>query len=1421
MLFRNVCSLPRCLHCFVIAVLLLSVSANAAPQQTRDPFTTLQTQFRTQQLPALQKFCLDCHSATEQQGDLDLEQFRSVADIRRNPVPWQRAVELLDQQEMPPQDAEHQPSPAERQTLKNWIQAVLDADARANAGDPGPVVLRRLNNAELTATIHDLTGQPLSPASQFPVDSAAGEGFTNVGNSLVLSPALIQKYLDAARDVADHAMLLPAGIQFSPSTTARDWTNEKLAAIRSFYDRYCATAGGTPVNLQGVQFETNGGGRLPLERYLHALLSHREALRNGSVDITAVAAAEKLSPRYLNTLWNMLQDPTPSLLLDGLRQEFSSAQPADAVALTNRIAAWQQTLWRFTTIGHIGKRDGPKAWQIPSDPVDVRQEIRLPIPATSGTFRFWLATADAGDGHEHDVAVWSNPRFTAPGQPDLLLRDVRRAAVELNQYRDRVIQTAAACLRAAAVVAAQPDQELTPERLTALAAEHAVDVPVLSSWLSLLGIGTGEAVVSGHLKSRMERAESYDFVKGWTAADALSVIANSSDQLVRVPGDARGHGVCVHPSPTIRAVVGWQSPQTAAVTVRGRVQRAHLACGNGVTWIVELRRGTTRQRLAEGTAAAAEEMLFGPLENLAVRKGDVIALSVGPRDNNHSCDLTAVDLTITATAENIEWDLGRDVSPDILAGNPHPDLHGNNGVWHFYGEPDSGVVSETLIAADSLLDQWRKTELAADREKLATELQQLLAGPADAVPADSPDGKLRQQLIALNGPLFATVRREVLSRPADAAAPAGEATSGPDPQLFGRLPDGTPIAAADLCVNAPSVLEIEVPADLVPGSEFVATAGLQLPAGAEGSVQMQVLTAPPDSLTAPAATTARPTDGKARWSDGEGQIRFDRPILVQPESNARARLLRDFDTFRQLFPAALCYHRIVPVDEVVTLTLYYREDDHLRRLMLSDDEAAELDRLWADMHFVSRSALALVDAYEQLWQFATQDADPSAFTPMREGILKNAELFREQQRNAEPVHLQAVLDIADRAWRRHLTENERNQLNSLYQQLRTEGLDHEASIRKLLVRVFVSPAFLFRTEQVQTGTRPASVSAPELASRLSYFLWSSLPDQTLRQVADSDTLRQDDELRAQLTRMRADPRIRRMAIEFGCQWLHIRDFDQLDEKSTEAYPEFAELRGDMYEESILFLEDLLRNDRSILSLLDADHTWVNARLAKFYGLEGIEGDHFRRVDGLRASARGGILAMASTLAKQSGASRTSPILRGNWVSEFLLGDRLPKPPKGVPVLPESAPANVTERQLIELHSSDPACARCHQRIDPFGFALEGFDTIGRLRNKDAHGLEINTAAVLPDGTPITGLDGLRQYLLQNRRRDFVRTFCRRLLGYALGRSTQLSDEPLLDEMLVRLEQNEWRIGVALETIVLSPQFRTIRGADQQLAVQED
>jgi hypothetical protein len=187
--------------------------------------------------------------------------------------------------------------------------------------------------------------------------------------------------------------------------------------------------------------------------------------------------------------------------------------------------------------------------------------------------------------------------------------------------------------------------------------------------------------------------------------------------------------------------------------------------------------------------------------------------------------------------------------------------------------------------------------------------------------------------------------------------------------------------------------------------------------------------------------------------------------------------------------------------------------------------------------------------------------------------------------------------------------------------------------------------------------------------------------------------------------------------------------------------------------------------------------------------------------------RGGILGLATTLATQSGASRTSPILRGNWVSETLLGEKLPRPPKDVPPLPDVVPVGLSEREFTAQHSSDPSCAKCHARIDPFGFALEAYDTIGRSRGG------ANTAATLPDGRSIDGLDGLRDYLRHDRRDTFVRNFCKKLLGYALGRAVQLSDEPFLDDLMTRLVENDYRIGIAIEEIVLSPQFREIRGSD--------
>ena len=196
------------------------------------------------------------------------------------------------------------------------------------------------------------------------------------------------------------------------------------------------------------------------------------------------------------------------------------------------------------------------------------------------------------------------------------------------------------------------------------------------------------------------------------------------------------------------------------------------------------------------------------------------------------------------------------------------------------------------------------------------------------------------------------------------------------------------------------------------------------------------------------------------------------------------------------------------------------------------------------------------------------------------------------------------------------------------------------------------------------------------------------------------------------------------------------------------------------------------------------------------------------------------IGQSTTLAKQSGASRTSPILRGNWVSEILLGERLPRPPKDVPRLPddETATEGLTVRQLVEKHSSDPKCAICHKRIDAFGFSLEGFDAIGRRREKDLGDRPIDTRVKAPDGTQLDGLDGLRNYLLTQRREAFLRQLCRKLLGYALGRAIQLSDEPLLAEMRTQLKAKDYRITVAVDTIVKSRQFREIRG---RLAASED
>ncbi len=1395
----------------IVAVIGVVFPEPPAFSQEPVPFATLQGQFSAVQKPLVKEFCLGCHSTVENQGELDLQQFRSVDDIRDNVTPWLRVLEMLDDGEMPPKEAKRQPTKEELQSIRSWVRTLLDAIAISNSGDPGPVVLRRLNNAEYTYSIQDLTGVRMQPAREFPADSAAGEGFTNVGSALVISPALIQKYLDAAKAISKHAILLPTGITFSESTTQRDWTNEKLVAIQRFYAGFTDNGGATAVNLQGIQFDTNSGGRLPLEKYLNVSLLEREALVAGTKTIEMVALEHRLNERYSRVLWDTLNDKTPSLVLDIIRTKWHSAKPNELNDLIAAIFQWQKTLWRFATIGHIGKRDGPSAWQVPIHPLAASHEIRtkLPPPKDGKNISFFMFTSDIADGNENDFAVWENPRFVAPGKPDLHLRDLRTAIALLSANREEVLSKAAACLTAAAEFG-MSDEKLA---IATLAQKHSIDQSVLASWFHYLGVGAGATRIDSYMTTKMERAEKYDFIQGWVGANALSVVANSSDQFVRVPGDMQPHSICVHPSPKQRVAVGWLSSINGCVKITGRVQRAHIGCGNGVTWNLEHVQGNSRRVLASGEVTNADAQKFAPVAEVQVSKGDLISLSIGPRNGEHSCDTTSIDLTIqNNTTASLEWDLAKDVSPDILAGNPHSDRLGNASVWHFYSEPDS-TTSKSVIPVGSLLEKWQSQVDIGEKQKLAIEVQSLLERIPESFSGDSPDFALYSQLTSLSGPLFSQVRTELLANKSP-VIDSKDSKFGIDPALFGSHPNGQPLNVANLVVQAPSILEVIVPADLVDGYEFVATGSLHPETGAEGSVQLHVLFDRPSQTHGLATSSSAVKGDKSSWSDGDKPLKYDAPIIVTDNSVSRQRLLNEFDAFRQLFPVALCYTKIVPVDEVVTLTLYYREDDQLKHLMLDDEQVAELDKLWEELHFVSQDALLLVDAYEQLWQFATQDADPSAFTPMREGIMHRAEQFRNRMIDAEPTHLQSVLSFAERSWRRPLSSLEKQQLNDLYAKLRIEELSHDAAIRLLLSRVLVAPAFLYRGEEAGSGSTAGLVTANELATRLSYFLWSSLPDTQLQDAASKGNLHNPDVLRSQVRRMMSDERMRRMAVEFGCQWLHIREFDQLDEKSDKHYPEFADLKADMYEEAIRFFESMFRNDGSVLDLLNANYTFVNGRLAKFYGLPNGE-DGWHRMDGTREFSRGGILSMAATMSKHSGASRTSPILRGNWVSEFLLGEKLPRPPKGVPVLPEDVPVDLTERELVERHSHDPACAKCHQRIDGFGFALEQYDTIGRLRITDANGHKIETAGVLRDGIQVAGVEGLREYLSINRRDDFLKTFCMRLLGYALGRSVQLSDKPLIDEMITQLNANDFRISIAIELIVMSPQFRMIRGAEHR------
>jgi hypothetical protein len=409
------------------------------------------------------------------------------------------------------------------------------------------------------------------------------------------------------------------------------------------------------------------------------------------------------------------------------------------------------------------------------------------------------------------------------------------------------------------------------------------------------------------------------------------------------------------------------------------------------------------------------------------------------------------------------------------------------------------------------------------------------------------------------------------------------------------------------------------------------------------------------------------------------------------------------------------------------------------------------------------------------------------------------------------AHLDA---FAQRAWRGPLTAEERERLHGIYRAAVAAGDEtaagglREQAAREALVAVLAAPRFLFRIEKEHEQERP--VSPWELAARLSYFLWSSLPDEPLRQAAADGSLAKPERLAAEVRRMLADPRSEALAREFAARWLRFRGFAERAPVDREKFPEFTpELQAAMEAEATAFLADVIRHDRPLRELFGAGHTFLNERLAAHYGIPGVAGPELRRVE-VADQSRGGLLGMAAILASTSYPQRTSPVLRGNWVLTAVLGTPTPPPPADVPPLEEAAAAGAGIRERLKAHRAAAACAACHDRIDPLGFALEGFDVLGRRRDRDDGSAPLDLSAEFVDGTTFTGFAGLRGFLAD--RRDLVMLqFCRKLLGYALGRAVLPTDLPLAESLRDRILEADAGISAAVLGIVQSRQFLNRRG----------
>lgn len=543
--------------------------------------------------------------------------------------------------------------------------------------------------------------------------------------------------------------------------------------------------------------------------------------------------------------------------------------------------------------------------------------------------------------------------------------------------------------------------------------------------------------------------------------------------------------------------------------------------------------------------------------------------------------------------------------------------------------------------------------------------------------------------------------------------------------------------------------------------------------------------------------------GFVAWRDNVLHFASVLPQNSQGEANPADRdpIPNDFDNTYGL-PERNAFH---------TQLKYYRTDKFLVENILDDKTRVELNHAWNDL-------LASFEYHELYLKFLAEKKDKQG--RMDELKAENAAVDKALLA-AQPGHVDDALRFAEQAWRRTLTPQEKDRLRRFYTQSReTAKLTHTDAIRALIARVLVAPAFLYRLEQPAQTSKRSPLTSWELANRLSFFLWSSVPDAELRRAAAADELQDPQQLARQTKRMLTDPKAARMATEFFGQWLGFYRFDQFNGADTARFPEFTEeLKTAMYEEATSFFDYIVRNERPVREILQADYTFVNPLLAKHYGAKQELKGGTQKVDGASAFQRGGLLRMGAVLTATSAPLRTSPVKRGDWLLRRVLGTPTPPPPPNVPPIAkdDKGTDGLTIKARLAQHMQNPACAACHSKIDPMGFPFERYDAVGKYRQTYGDGKPVEDSTVTTDKQQITGIDGLVNYL-KTQEPQVIRNMSQKLLGYALGRTVLASDQPLL-ERLAQAGGDASFTRLATE-IVISPQFRFRRG-EQPAVVAKD